>query len=231
METTENSLPGSEINYPRGVTFEQVWALIQESSKKSDRMTEEIKALQKETAAIQKETSENMKETDRKMKETDKQMKETFKRLDDLGVRFGDLGNRFGELAEHLVAPGIATRFNEMGYKFDSYVHGSYKIFDEKGKIRTEIDMLLENGDHLIAVELKTKPVMKDVEHHIRRLEILREHRSKHRDDRKIQGAIAGAVFGSEVKRATIEAGLFVIEQSGDTMKIEVPEGFLPRDW
>lgn len=28
-----------------------------------------------------------------------------------------------------------------------------------------------------------------------------------------------------------IEAGLFVIEQSGDTMKIDVPEGFQPREW
>ena len=32
-------------------------------------------------------------------------------------------------------------------------------------------------------------------------------------------------------KKAVIEAGLFAIEQSGDTMKIDVPEGFVPSEW
>jgi len=27
------------------------------------------------------------------------------------------------------------------------------------------------------------------------------------------------------------KSGLYVIEQSGDTMKIDVPEGFVPREW
>ena len=49
--------------------------------------------------------------------------------------------------------------------------------------------------------------------------------------ERKIQGAIAGAIFGSEEKKAVIEAGLFVIEQSGDTMKIKVPQDFVPREF
>ena len=44
-------------------------------------------------------------------------------------------------------------------------------------------------------------------------------------------GAIAGAIFGSEEKKATIEAGLYVIEQTGDTMRINVPDGFVPRKW
>jgi hypothetical protein len=38
---------------------------------------------------------------------------------------------------------------------------------------------------------------------------------------------IAGAVFPMEMK----EAALYVIEQSGDTMKINIPKGFQPRDW
>jgi len=44
-------------------------------------------------------------------------------------------------------------------------------------------------------------------------------------------GAIAGAIFGTAEKKATIEAGLYVIKQSGDTMKIDVLEGFVPREW
>jgi hypothetical protein len=50
-------------------------------------------------------------------------------------------------------------------------------------------------------------------------------------DRRKIQGAIAGAIIGSEEKKAVLEAGLFVIEQSGDAMKIEAPQNFAPREF
>ena len=48
---------------------------------------------------------------------------------------------------------------------------------------------------------------------------------------RKIHGAIAGAVFTKGVKKLTLEAGMYVLEQSGDTMKMDVPKGFVPREW
>jgi len=38
-------------------------------------------------------------------------------------------------------------------------------------------------------------------------------------------------VFLEDAKKATREAGLFAIEQSGDTMRIDAPEGFVPREW
>jgi hypothetical protein len=47
----------------------------------------------------------------------------------------------------------------------------------------------------------------------------------------KILGAIAGAVFDGDVKEATLAAGFFVIEQSGDTMKIDMPEGWKPVEY
>jgi predicted AAA+ superfamily ATPase len=143
----------------------------------------------------------------------------------------GDLNNRFGEMAEHLVAPGIVKRFNELGYHFDRIANGNLRILDGQGNIKTEVAVLLENGEYIIAVEVKTKPVIKDVEHHIKRLEILKEYCEKRRDDRKIRGAIAGAVYGREEMKETLEAGMYVLEQSGDTMKMAIPENFVPREW
>jgi hypothetical protein len=69
------------------------------------------------------------------------------------------------------------------------------------------------------------------VKHHIKRLELLREHKDRRGDRRRICGAIAGAVFPKEGKEATIAAGLYALEQSGDTMKLSVPQGFAPREW
>ena len=199
--TNERPIPTGE-----GLTFEKVWAMFQETDKKFQ------------------ETREQMKETDRQMKETDR-------KLGELGIRFGDLGNRFGELAEHLVAPGIVERFNELGYRFDAVASGGYKIFDTKGNEKTEIDILLENNDCIMAVEVKAKPKIQDIPHHIKRLKILKEYRSKHHDTRKIYGAIAGAIFGNEEKQAAFEAGFYVLVQSGDTMKIEFPCEFTPSEW
>jgi hypothetical protein len=163
-------------------------------------------------------------ETDRKMQETREQMKETDRKI-------GELGNRFGELAEHLVAPNIHERFNELGYHFDGVAPGGYVIRNEEKKVIAEVDILLENDSYIMAVEVKAKPHIKDIEHHIKRLEILRNYRNKHHDTRKIHGAIAGAIFGNEEKEASIEAGFFVLEQSGDTVKMDVPDGFIPREW
>ena len=149
----------------------------------------------------------------------------------------GGLSNRFGEMAEHLVKPGIYKRFNELGYHFTERTKGGLTIDGEDGKTKAEIDLLLQNGDTVMAVEIKATPKIKHIAEHIKQLEILRDHRRKlneHQnviDNRQIEGAIAGAIFDAEVKKATIEAGLYVIEQSGDTMKIDVPEGFVPRKW
>jgi len=141
------------------------------------------------------------------------------------------LTNSFGEIAEHLVAPGIADKFNDLGYNFEGVACGGYEVRDEKGKTITQIDVLLENGSCVMAVEVKSKPKKHDIEHHIKRLEILRQQRSRKNDARKIYGTIAGAVFGKEEKEACIEAGFYVIKQTGDTMKIDIPEGFIPKGW
>ena len=144
----------------------------------------------------------------------------------------GDLNRKFGKMAEHLVAPSIHRRFNELGHSFDAASPGGHRIFDPKTyKIKTEIDILLENSTTIMAVEIKVDPALKDIEHHIRCIEILREYRDKKNDKRKIQGAIAGAIFGQLEKEAAIAAGFYVLEQSGDTMQLEIPHGFIPREW
>jgi len=236
-------------DYPRGITFEQVWAGFMEDRKRQEEFSkrqEEFSKQQEETDRQIAKTGRQIAKTDRQIAktdrqiaktgrqqaETDRQMKKTDRRLDRIDKIIGDLTNRFGEIAEHLVVPGIAKRFNELGYHFGQVLPGGSRILGEDGKIKTEIDIILENDESVIAVEVKIKPKVSDVEHHIRRLEIFREYRNKrHRDERKIMGAIAGAIFGKQEKTAVIEAGMYVIEQSGDTMKIDMPEGFIPREW
>ena len=202
-------------------TFDSVWAMMQENAE----AMKELRESQKETDRLIRETRESQKETDR-------QLDKTGRKLDQIGQQIGGLHRSFGELAEHLVAPGIAERFNEFGYHFDIIATKGMKIHDEKGKEIAEIDIFLENSNYLMAVEVKATVKIKDIEHHIGRLEILKKHRVKNQEKQKeIMGAIAGAVFGSAEKKAAIEAGFYVLEQSGDTMKMSIPEDFVPRKW
>jgi len=233
MEAAVNERP---IPTGEGLTFEKVWAMFQETGreireiqKETDRKMQEYAEQQrKESVKREKEYDRIFKENTRKIREmqeeTARQMKETDKKI-------GELGNRFGELAEHLVAPGIAERFNTLGYHFDAVSPGGQKIQNEKGMVTAEIDILLENGDCIIAAEVKAKPNMQDIKDHVKRLGVLRKHRNSKNDMRTIFGAIAGAVYRSEVKKATINAGFFVLEQSGDTMKMDIPNGFVPREY
>ena len=161
-----------------------------------------------------------------------KELKELMKRNERKWDKsIGDLSNRFGEMAEHLVKPGIYKRFNELGYHFTERTKSGLTIDGEDGKTKAEIDFLMQNGDTVMAVEIKATPKIKHIAEHIKQLEILRDYRRKLNDTRQVEGAIAGAIFGTQEKKTAIEAGLYVIEQTGDTMKIDVPDGFVPRRW
>jgi RecB family endonuclease NucS len=94
----------------------------------------------------------------------------------------------------------------------------------DTGNVGAEVDILLENGNYSIAVEVKVKPDTKDVEKHITRLKFLRQFKDDKGDKREIRGALAGAIMPNKVKEMALQAGLYVIEQSGDTVKIEPPQ-------
>jgi hypothetical protein len=188
------------------LTFEKVWAMFQE-------------------------TKEQMKETDKLIKENAEQLKETRLQMKETDRRIGYLDNRFGELAEHLVAPSIMEKFNALGFSFNECAKN--KEIHEAGadKSYAEIDILLENGDVVIAVEVKAKPSEKDVDKHIERMEILRWSADKHNDRRKYRGAIAGAIMTKNVREYVVKKGMYVIEQTGDTVFINIPDGFKPCEW
>jgi hypothetical protein len=203
-----------------GLTFEKVWATIQEVAER-----------QKETDRLMKENAERQKETDRLFKETDLQFKEAAKQHKKTEQIVGNLGNRFGELVEHLVAPNIKAKFNERGFCFTK-TGMNIEIADPKNPdVDAEVDILLENGDIVVAVEVKAKPNDDDVNDHIQRMEILRRYADEKQDKRRHQGAIAGAVMSKEIRRYILRKGFYAIEQTGDTVRINVPEGFKAREW
>ena len=94
------------MDYPRGLTFEKVWAAL------------------KETDRIVQENAKRQAETDRQLKETMKEtMKETDRQIKEFNKRFGDFTNCFGEMVEHMVAPNLRKEFAELGLIFPKANH------------------------------------------------------------------------------------------------------------
>jgi hypothetical protein len=205
--TTKKKKPSRKaIPSGKGLTFEKVWAMMQENAER-----------QKETDRIVKENAEQQKETDRIVKENAKQL--------------GKLGGRFGEMVEYMVKPNLIAKFHELGFVFEK-AYQQATIEDKENNIFTEVDITLENGDKVMLVEVKSKPKTEDITDHVERMEKVRFHANLHGDNRKYLGAIAGMVFNSNEKLFAMKNGFYVIEPSGETFIITAPEGdYSPREW
>ncbi|MCL2599958.1 MAG: hypothetical protein FWD88_02075 [Treponema sp.] len=207
--------------------------LEQEAAKRRAELEQEAA---KRRAELEQEAAKRQEKLDleaaRRQEEFDRKWEKLERLVKHGGKRMGELNNSFGELVEHLVAPGIARRFGDFGLNFGPAVPGPTITNKTGEKIVTQVDLVLENEDTVVAVEVKARVKSKHIKHHARRIEILKEHRrAKGLEPKRILGAIAGAIYPPILKAETLSDGFFVIEQSGDTLQLDVPEGFVPREW
>jgi len=232
-------------DYPRGITFEQVWAAIMEDKEFQKKEARKIRKMQNEYARQIKESrletdrqiKESRLETDRQIKEsqieTNRQIKETQQeaalQIKDINKRFGEYSNRLGEISEYMVAPKLSEKFNEYGYNFSKACR-NIKVTDHKNNIFYEVDFLVENHDKAVLVEVKTNLTLKDVDAHIERLEKNRKYADLRNDKRIFLGAVAGVVIPEDVREHALNNGFFVIEPSGETFNITQPNRN-PKEW
>jgi len=218
------------------LTYESILKMFRKASRRlkaTERMVRETTQQMKENAQQIKETDRQMKETDRQMKETDLQMKETDRKIKETNKQIGFLGSRIGEIIENMVKGNIVEKFQDLGYHdIDDYCENK-KFGNKELGIRGEIDLFLENGDIAILIEVKTTLETADVRDHIERLEKFRRCvDAKGIDKRRFIGAVAGAVVGGDAAKIAHENGMYVIEQSGEAIKIAVPpEEFKAKKW
>ncbi|MDR2440875.1 MAG: hypothetical protein LBE12_16055 [Planctomycetaceae bacterium] len=184
---------------------------------------EEQRKADEERRKADEEQRKDNKEHLRKLQETVNQTSR------DLNKNIGALSNTFGTLIEHLLIPNIVEKFNELGYHFDAIWQNGLEILENQ-RVVTEIDVVLENEKTIALVEIKSKPNMRDVKDHLERMSIARRFFERRGNaDKELIGVVAGAVFPNFVKQFAIESGFYVLTQTGDTVKIDVPENFKPR--
>ena len=120
------------------------------------------------------------------------------------------------------MVPDLVASFKRFGYQFE-HISRNHEIEDVEHDISMEIDALLENGDCAMAVEVKVTLSVEDVKEHITRMEKLRRHAALHNDHRKFYAAMAAAVISKDAKIFTLKQGFYLIEVSGENIKITKP--------
>jgi hypothetical protein len=168
---------------------------------------------------------------DRLSKEADRRHKETERIIKKNGRQLGELNNRFGEMAEHMVRPNLVKKLKRFGFAFTK-AGPNVKIADREHNIFAEVDTCLENGLFVMAVEVKVKPNVKDIDDHVERMEKLRRHALLHGDSRIYLGGIAGVVFSESNRLYARRKGFYVMVPSGKTFDITAPgDSLLPCEW
>jgi hypothetical protein len=184
---------------------------------------DEIQAGFKELHEMNKETERMLREANEKTERTLNRAIESTERT--LNKAIGGIGNTLGSLVEHIMTPDLPQKFKKLGYSFDRIIKIKYAV-----GVYAEIDALLENGTQAMVVEVKTTLRQSDIDDHLVRMDKVRKYADEHGDKRQFMGAIAATITDKSTKEYALKKGLFVIEPSGEDVKVTKPETE-PRIW
>jgi hypothetical protein len=160
-----------------------------------------------------------IRETQQAHKETEKAKDEAWKAIKETQKNIGGLGKSLGSMVEHILTPGLPKKFKKLGYSFNRIA--SYKYAEG---VYAQIDGMLENGTQAVAVEVKVTLRQGDIDDHLLRMEKIRKYADEHGDKRQFMGAMAATIADETTRNYALKHGLFVIEPSGEDVKVTKPE-------
>ncbi|GHU69957.1 hypothetical protein FACS189450_03640 [Spirochaetia bacterium] len=166
------------------------------------------------------------------IRQTEETVKKMAAQVDRVTANVGGLNRSMGELIETLIAARLWEKFD--GYPYNlKRAYQRMPVYDETNRIRTDIDILLANGEYVMAVEVKASLHRKDdVDDHLKRMELILKYPPDQCKDKKLLGALAGGVVDPAIEEYAHSAGFFVLELTGESVHlVKPPAGFTPRQW
>ena len=158
------------------------------------------------------------------------EMQELRRSISEVSKNVGGISNTLGKLTESMFATELCRKFDEYGFTFTK--SGQRTTFSKNKKVVTEADFFLENGEYAMPVEVKTELKDADIDHHLKRIAIIRQYFDERNDNRKLVGAVAGEIVSEAVAERAHSEGFFVLAPSGDSVVIAAaPDGFTAREW
>ena len=134
----------------------------------------------------------------------------------------GGITRTIGKMSESMLIPNLMDKFKRLGFTFE-IVSRRRKIYTDEHEVLTEMDTFLENTTQAMAVEVKTTLRRDEVDWHVGRMEKIRRHADLRGDKRLFYGAMAAAVIDDEIKRYALSQGFYLIEPSGEDIRIIEP--------
>lgn len=167
------------------------------------------------------------KQLERSIQEVWELFKETDRKIAETNKAIADLGGKWGRFVEGLVVPAVENLFKDWGIELDKVFP---RVKARRNGDKMEIDVLAINGDYAMLIEVKSTLGVDDVKEHLKQLQRFKFFFPEYQD-RKLLGAVAGIVIDEGVDRFAYQNGLFVISQSGETVKVLNDRKFKPRQW
>jgi len=159
-------------------------------------------------------------------------MEKTERLINRVARNVGGLNTSMGELIETLIAARLWEKFSDYPYNLKR-AYQRIPVFNENNMIVTDIDILLSNTEWVMAVEVKHKLHRTDeVDHHIKRMDLIRKYPPLETVGKRLVGAMAGGVANPEVRDYIHKSGFFVLELTGENVSLVKPAAeFTPREW
>lgn len=219
--------------------FQRIWDLFAETDRKFEeshvKFSQELEEshvkfsqeLEASHAKFSRELQASRDEFDRRFAETDKLIKELRYLSERTDAKVEALSSKWGRFVEGLVIPAAERLFEERGFQIDGV---SPRNRRRKGGDTIEIDVMAIGEQDVIAIEVKSSLSVDDVKEFLETLTKFKTFFPEYASQ-TVFGAVAGIVIEENADRYAYQRGLFVIGESGETVRILNDQKFRPKAW
>ena len=195
------------------ITLDDIFALFRESEQQRKEYQQAFEERQRIATQEMAELRASIAKTEKLVEQTNKQV--------------GGLTSRWAEFVENLIKPAAARIFREQGIDVH-YTAMRVKGDDDRGSM--EIDIMVENGNEIVAIEVKSHLEIRNVKRFLEVLARFKEAFPKYQNY-KVYGAVAGIKIDEKADEYATQERLFLIEPAGDSVIIANSRNLQPRIW
>jgi len=196
--------------------FERTEAQFAEFQKEAERRNVEAERRSAEAEQRNAEADRRNAEAERRSAEADRTMEELKKQVQATTEAVNNLTTPLCLFTEEMLEPAVVQLFQERGIDVTQTMS---RLKSKRPGAAMEIDILAVNGSELVAVECKSRLSKDDVDDFLDRLQRFKLAFPQFRDF-QVYGAVAGIEIDQGIDSYAYRRGLFVIKQSGETVKI-----------
>ena len=185
------------------------------------------KSIAESRARFEQSMAESRAEFDRRAAEAEKRLAKAESIAAQASQTVNNLGSRWGRFVENLVAPAALRLFQEQGMAVQEVYQ---RVRSARGKRNLEIDILVVDDDVAVVIEVKSRLTQDSVRQVLSCLEQFKAA-FPHYTSYRLYGAVAAIEIDKDVDTYAHNQGLYVIQQSGDSVEISNTSDFSPRIW